>query len=110
MVAATACALAHGAFAQWSAAPGETVRNGFGPQKGLSAPACRGACGMDCPSSCDTEVRFECAGENELLRVNAYSALVNDTRSVLVEAQGVVGLSASFGGKQIARAQKSREE
>ena len=43
------------------------------------------------------------------LRVSAYSATVNDNRSFLVEGQGVVGLSASLGGRQIARAQKSRE-
>lgn len=59
--------------AQWAAGPGETVRNVFGPQKNQDAPACRGACGMDCPSSCDQELRFECAGGGRLLRVQTMS-------------------------------------
>lgn len=58
--------------AQWSAMPGETVRNGFGPVKNQGAPACRGACGLDCPSSCDQEVQFECAGAGTLTRVKSY--------------------------------------
>lgn len=60
-------------MAQWAAGPGETVRNVFGPQKNQGAPACRGACGMDCPTSCEHEVRFECAGGGRLLRVEAMS-------------------------------------
>ena len=59
--------------AQWSANPGETVRNTFGPSKNDKAPACRGACGMDCPSSCELEVQFECAGAGTLKRVKTYS-------------------------------------
>jgi hypothetical protein len=59
--------------AQWAAGPGETARNVFGPQKNESAPACRGACGMDCPSSCDKELRYECAGGGRLLRVQSMS-------------------------------------
>jgi hypothetical protein len=61
------------ASAQWAAGPGETVRNSFGPMKNQSAPACRGACGLDCPSSCEREVRFECAGGGRLLRVQTMS-------------------------------------
>jgi len=34
----------------------------FGPIKNGKAPACRGACGMDCPGSCEQGVQFECAG------------------------------------------------
>jgi len=59
--------------AQWAANPGETVRNAFGPVKNEKAPVCRGACGMDCPSSCEQEVKFECAGAGTLTRVRAYS-------------------------------------
>jgi len=59
--------------AQWSAEPGETVRNAFGPVKNQSAPACRGACGMDCPSSCEQEVDFDCTGAGTLTRVRSYS-------------------------------------
>jgi len=58
--------------AQWAASAGDTVRDEFGPLKGLSAPVCRGACGMDCPDSCDADVRFECAGNDTLLRVKTY--------------------------------------
>jgi len=59
--------------AQWAAQPGDTVRNGFGPVKSLRPSVCRGACGMDCPSSCDQAVEFECADEGRLLRVRSYS-------------------------------------
>lgn len=59
--------------AQWSASPGETVRNAFGPAKNQGAPVCRGACGMDCPSSCEQEVEFECAGAGTLIRVQSNS-------------------------------------
>lgn len=58
--------------AQWSANPGDTVRNAFGPVKTGKAPACRGACGMDCPDSCEQEVRFECSGAGTLRRVRSY--------------------------------------
>jgi len=61
------------AAAQWAANPGDTVRNAFGPVKNQGAPVCRGACGVDCPSSCDQEVQFECAGDGKLLRVRSYS-------------------------------------
>jgi hypothetical protein len=59
--------------AQWSAQPGDTVRNAFGPAKGLNVPVCRGACGADCPSTCEQSVQFECAGGERLLRVQSYN-------------------------------------
>jgi len=59
--------------AQWSASPGETVRNAFGPSKNQNASVCRGACGMGCPSSCDQEEAFLCAGAGALIRVQTYS-------------------------------------
>jgi len=58
--------------AQWSANPGETVRNEFGPVKNDKASVCRGACGMGCPSSCEQESHFECAGAGTLTRVKTY--------------------------------------
>lgn len=61
------------AAAQWAANSGDTVRNAFGPVKNLRASVCRGACGLDCPSSCDQQVQFECAGDGKLLRVRSYS-------------------------------------
>ncbi|WP_133300663.1 hypothetical protein [Seongchinamella sediminis] len=61
------------ASAQWAASPGDTVRNAFGPQKNASAPMCRGACGMDCPSSCEQDVNFECAGNGKMRRVLSLS-------------------------------------
>lgn len=60
-------------LAQWSANPGETVRDAFGPSKTQSAPMCRGACGMDCPSSCEQDTEFQCAGAGALIRVQTYS-------------------------------------
>jgi hypothetical protein len=59
--------------AQWSAGPGETVRNAFGPSKNQHASVCRGACGMDCPSSCEQDEEFQCAGAGALIRVQTYS-------------------------------------
>ena len=59
--------------AQWSAGPGETVRNAFGPSKNQHVPVCRGACGMDCPSSCEQDEEFQCAGAGALIRVQTYS-------------------------------------
>lgn len=58
------------AAAQWSAQPGETVRNGFGPLKGETASVCRGACGMGCPGSCKERVAYECIDSDLLLKVN----------------------------------------
>lgn len=60
------------AAAQWSAQPGETVRNAFGPSKGESASVCRGACGMGCPGSCKERVAYECLDSGLLLRVNTH--------------------------------------
>lgn len=59
-------------MAQWSANSGETVRNAFGPLKNQNASACRGACGMDCPSSCEQAVEFECSGAGTFKRVQTY--------------------------------------
>ena len=58
--------------AQWSASAGDTVRNEFGPAKNGKASACRGACGMACPSSCEQQTQFECAGAGTLKRVKTY--------------------------------------
>jgi hypothetical protein len=60
------------ACAQWSAQPGETVRNGFGPEQGERASMCRGACGRACPSACKERTRYECIDAERLLRVNTY--------------------------------------
>ena len=43
------------------------------------------------------------------LRGHLYNAEVNQQRTLLAEVQAFGGLSASFGGQQIARAQKQRE-
>lgn len=59
--------------AQWSAEPGERVRNEFGPEQTRSVHACRGACGMDCPSSCETNIVYECADGDSLRRVRTYT-------------------------------------
>jgi len=59
--------------AQWAAGPGETVRNSFGYPHQAGTAVCRGACGRDCPSSCDREIRYECAPGDRLLRVQTMS-------------------------------------
>ena len=56
-----------------SAQPGATVRNVFGPDVGLGANQCRGACGGGCPSSCTIEVGYECVGDMHLRRIEAIS-------------------------------------
>ncbi len=53
--------------------PGATVRNVFGPDVGLAANQCRGACGGGCPKSCALEVFYECAGSSQLRRVEAFT-------------------------------------
>lgn len=55
------------------AQPGTTVRNIFGPDVGLGANQCRGACGGGCPKSCSIEVSFECMGASQLRRVEAFT-------------------------------------
>ena len=55
------------------AGPGETVRNIFGPDVGLGANQCRGACGGGCPKSCSVAVSFECMGASQLRRVEAFT-------------------------------------
>jgi hypothetical protein len=52
---------------------GAAERNVFGPESHQAAPACRGACGQSCPSTCEQVVRFECSGSDSLLRVRSYS-------------------------------------
>ena len=54
-----------------SAEPGATVRNVFGPDVGLGANQCRGACGGGCPRSCTIRVGYECVGEMQLRRIEA---------------------------------------
>jgi len=60
------------AAAQWSAQPGDTVRNAFGPPSGGASTVCRGACGGGCPSSCQEKTTFECTGGDLLRRVRTY--------------------------------------
>ena len=55
------------------AAPGETVRNVFGPDVGFGANQCRGACGGGCPKSCSIAISFECMGPSQLHRVEAFT-------------------------------------
>jgi len=59
--------------ARSSAEPGATVRNAFGPEVGLGANQCRGACGGGCPRSCEIVVSYECMGESQLRRVEAFT-------------------------------------
>ncbi len=56
-----------------SAEAGATVRNQFGPDVGMGANQCRGACGGGCPASCSVEVSFECVGESQLRRIEAFT-------------------------------------
>jgi len=58
--------------AQWSAQPGETVRNEFGPDLGVGAAGCRGACGPDCPSTCQVWKRWECVDRTTYRLVHVY--------------------------------------
>jgi hypothetical protein len=61
------------ASAQWSAQPGETVRDGFGPARANgSASVCRGACGAGCPSTCRDSVRYECVAGSRMRRVKTH--------------------------------------
>jgi len=60
------------ATAQWAAEPGATVRDAFGPQAGLTANQCRGACGAGCPASCAETVAYECTAAARLRRVETY--------------------------------------
>ncbi|MEZ5573062.1 MAG: hypothetical protein R3E64_13700 [Halioglobus sp.] len=67
----TAFAVYPGA-ANAAADAGATVRNVFGPDVGLGANQCRGACGGGCPKSCAKSVSYECIGAAELRRVEAF--------------------------------------
>ncbi len=58
--------------AQWSAQPGETVRDAFGPVVGERASVCRGACGAGCPASCAEQVAYECSAPGRLRKVRIY--------------------------------------
>ncbi len=58
--------------AQWTAEPGATVRNAFGPQSGHKANQCRGACGAGCPRSCAKAVSYECMDSPRLRRIVTY--------------------------------------
>ena len=64
---------AKAAGAQWSANPGETVRNAFGPPKRGEARTCQGACGVQCPSSCAESVAYECVDGGNLRQVRTYA-------------------------------------
>ena len=58
--------------AQWAAAPGDTVRDAFGPSTGGAARVCRGACGVGCPDACTQSTTYECTGGERLRRVRAF--------------------------------------
>jgi hypothetical protein len=60
------------AMAQWSAEPGASVRNAFGPEAGNKANQCRGACGAGCPDSCAATVTYECQDAWRLSRAVNY--------------------------------------
>ena len=60
-------------LAQWSAAPGDTARNAFGPSAAGKANQCRGACGSGCPGSCEKTVSFACQGDAGLQRIESFS-------------------------------------
>ena len=59
--------------AQWSAQPGDTVRNAFGPMPGAQASMCRGACGKGCPDVCNEAVAYECLDAGRMRRVVSYT-------------------------------------
>ena len=59
-------------LAQWSAQPGETKRNAFGPLRGDKTKVCRGACGAGCPDTCTEDVSYECIDSTRLRRVETY--------------------------------------
>lgn len=59
--------------AQWSAQPGDTVRNAFGPMPGTQGSMCRGACGKGCPDVCNEAVAFECLDAGRMRRVVSYT-------------------------------------
>jgi len=56
-----------------AAGPGATVRNAFGPDVGLGANKCRGACGGGCPKSCEIAISYECMGASQLRRIEAFT-------------------------------------
>ena len=58
--------------AQWSAEPGATVRDAFGPSSTSKGNRCRGACGAGCPDSCAQAVTYECLDASRLRRVVTY--------------------------------------
>lgn len=60
------------ALAQWASQPGATMRNAFGPELSHGARVCRGACGVDCPSSCTQVTSFECNDSGGLTKVRSY--------------------------------------
>ena len=60
------------AAAQWSADPGATVRDAFGPSSTSKGNQCRGACGAGCPDSCAQTVTYECLDSSRLRRVVTY--------------------------------------
>ncbi len=67
------------AEAQWSAQPGDNVRNLFGPERVDGKPwkVCRGACGSGCPDSCEESVTWECVDSARLLKVRVYDCGTN---------------------------------
>ena len=56
------------ARAQWAAEPGTTVRNEFSPHVAL----CRGACGPDCPDTCEESFDWECVDSSHFRVVRTY--------------------------------------
>lgn len=67
------------AAAQWSAEPGQTARNLFGPERADGKPSkvCRGACGSGCPDSCQESVAYQCLDATRMLKVRVYDCGTN---------------------------------
>ena len=63
--------------AQWSAEPGATMRNAFGPQAGNKANQCRGACGAGCPDTCTKTVSYECLESSQFRQVVTYDCVTH---------------------------------
>lgn len=67
--------------------------------RGTTSPGLWSAAGMHLPLG-------PTFGLNLMLRGNLYQSLVDDQPTTLVDGQALLGLSANFGGSQIARAQR----
>lgn len=88
--------------ADWSAEPGVTVRNAFGPQGGGKPSQCRGACGAGCPKTCDRSVAYECLDASRFRRVVTYDCgthpgcrVHDDCLDACIQGGGDVGACSS---------------